>query len=62
MATVAAYFEISYGLTLVSGNMRYADSVLRRLLLLVPLAFGLVFLLRNGLLAFGIDTLGDILG
>lgn len=61
-ALTTAYLEISYGLSVVTGDMRFAKSTRTQLILLFPLALGLVFLLRNGLLLFGIDTLGDVLG
>lgn len=60
-AVVGLYLEIAYGLALVTGNLRHAERAKTGLILLFPLALALVFLVRNGLLLLGIDTLGDIL-
>lgn len=61
-AVVGLYLEVAYGLTLITGNLRHAERAKTGLILLFPLALALVFLLRNGLLLLGIDTLGDVLG
>lgn len=61
-AAVAAYLEVSYGLALLTGDLRIAQKTKTKVILLFPITLALVFLLRNGLLLCGIDTLGDILG
>ena len=60
-AAVGLYLEVAYGLALVTGDMRHAQRARVGLILLFPLTLALVFLVRNGLLLLGIDTLGDIL-
>jgi hypothetical protein len=60
-AAVGLYLEVAYGLALVTGDMRHAQRARVGLILLFPLTLALVFLIRNGLLLLGIDTLGDIL-
>ena len=60
-AVVGLYLESAYTLALVTGNLRHAERAKTGLILLFPLTLALVFVIRNGLLLLGIDTLGDIL-
>ena len=57
---VGLYFETVYLLTLLTGNLRLTRLARAELFLLFPLALITVFLVRNGLLLAGRDTLGDI--
>lgn len=59
-ALVTAYLEVSYGLALLTGNLRLARATRTELILLFPIALCLVFFVRNGLLLAGKDTLGDV--
>ena len=61
MAVLALYYDGAALLSLISGRMAYIRAVRWKTAYLVPLVLVLHFAVRNLLLLFGIDPIGDLL-